>query len=207
MLTLFSWISDRYMTTPDLVLASTSVYRRALLEKLEIPFRCVAPHIDETPQYNEKAHQLVQRLALEKAQAVAKNNPLSWIIGSDQVCTINGNIVGKPDSASAAIAQLQAASGQKISFYTGLCLYDAAQDRFQLLAEPFHVHFRVLSLPQIERYIKAETPFDCAGSFKSEGLGISLFQQLEGRDPNTLIGLPLIALVDMLAAWGLELPL
>jgi septum formation protein len=195
------------MTTPDLILASTSVYRRALLEKLALPFRCVAPHIDETPQTGEEAIQLVQRLALEKAQAVAKTNTTSWIIGSDQVCTINGEIVGKPGSASAAIAQLQAAAGQKISFYTGLCLFDTALDRYQLLAEPFHVHFRALSLSQIERYVSAEKPFDCAGSFKSEGLGISLFQQLEGRDPNTLIGLPLIALVDMFAAWGLELPL
>ena len=195
------------MTTPDLILASTSVYRRALLEKLALPFRCIAPHIDETPQTGEEAIQLVQRLALEKAQAVAKENTTSWIIGCDQVCTINGEIVGKPCSASAAIAQLQAASGQKISFYTGLCLFDAALDRYQLLAEPFHVHFRTLSLSQIERYVSAEKPFDCAGSFKSEGLGISLFQQLEGRDPNTLIGLPLIALVDMFAAWGLELPL
>jgi MAF protein len=195
------------MITPDLILASTSVYRRALLEKLALPFRCVAPHIDETPQTGEEAIQLVQRLALEKAQAVAKENTTSWIIGSDQVCTINGSIVGKPGSASAAIAQLQAASGQKISFYTGLCLFDAVADRYQLLAEPFHVHFRTLSLSQIERYVSAEKPFDCAGSFKSEGLGICLFQQLEGRDPNTLIGLPLIALVDMFAAWGLELPL
>ncbi len=195
------------MTIPDLILASTSVYRRALLDKLALPFRCIAPHIDETPQTGEEAIQLVQRLALEKAQAVAKTNTTSWIIGSDQVCTINDKIVGKPGSAPAAIAQLQAASGQKISFYTGLCLYDAASERYQLLAEPFHVHFRTLSLLQIERYIRAEKPFDCAGSFKSEGLGISLFQQLEGRDPNTLIGLPLIALVDMFAAWGLELPL
>ena len=194
------------MITPDLILASTSVYRRALLEKLALPFRCVAPHIDETPQTGEEAIQLVQRLASEKAQAVAKENTTSWIIGSDQVCTINREIVGKPGSTSAAIAQLQAASGQKISFYTGLCLFDAALGRYQLLAEPFHVHFRTLSLSQIERYVSAEKPFDCAGSFKSEGLGISLFQQLEGRDPNTLIGLPLIALVDMFAAWGVELP-
>ncbi len=195
------------MTIPDLILASTSVYRRTLLEKLALPFHCAAPHIDETPQAEETALQLVQRLALEKARAVAKEHAGSWIIGSDQVCTINGKIVGKPGSASAAIAQLQAASGQKISFYTGLCLYDAVSARYQLLAEPFHVHFRTLSLSQIERYVSAEKPFDCAGSFKSEGLGISLFQQLEGRDPNTLVGLPLIALVDMFAAWGLELPL
>jgi septum formation protein len=195
------------MITPNLILASTSMYRRALLEKLGIPFSCVGPCIDETPLHGENAAQLVQRLALEKAQAVAKNNASSWIIGSDQVCTINGKIVGKPGSASAAITQLQAASGQKISFFTGLCLYDGTNERYQLLAEPFHVHFRILSLTQIERYINAETPFDCAGSFKSEGLGISLFQQLEGRDPNTLIGLPLIALVDMFAAWGFELPL
>lgn len=195
------------MNAPDLILASTSVYRRALLEKLALPFRCMAPHVDETPRQGESAEQLVQRLALEKAKEVASQNPGSWVIGSDQVCTINGMVVGKPDSESAAIAQLQAASGQRISFYTGLCLYDAAQARYQLLAELFHVHFRSLSSGQIKRYIKAEVPFDCAGSFKSEGLGITLFRQLEGRDPNSLIGLPLIALVDMLAAWELELPL
>ena len=195
------------MNAPDLILASTSVYRRALLEKLALPFRCMAPHVDETPRQGESAEQLVQRLALEKAKAVASQNPGSWVIGSDQVCTINGMVVGKPDSESAAIAQLQAASGQRISFYTGLCLYDAAQARYQLLAEPFHVHFRSLSSGQIKRYIKAEVPFDCAGSFKSEGLGITLFRQLEGRDPNSLIGLPLIALVDMLASWELELPI
>ncbi len=195
------------MNTPDLILASTSVYRRALLEKLALPFRCMAPHVDETPLQGESAEQLVQRLALEKAKAVASQNPDSWVIGSDQVCIINGAVVGKPGSESEAIAQLQAASGQRISFYTGLCLYDAAQARYQLQAEPFHVHFRTLSSEQIKRYIKTEAPFDCAGSFKSEGLGITLFRQLEGRDPNSLIGLPLIALVDMLDAWGLELPL
>lgn len=194
------------MKTPDLILASTSIYRQALLEKLALPFRCMAPLIDETPRPEESAEQLVQRLALEKAKAVAANNPASWIIGSDQVCTINGLVVGKPGSEPAAIAQLQAASGQRITFYTGLCLYDATQDRYQLLAEPFHVHFRALSSEQIKRYVKAEMPLDCAGSFKSEGLGITLFSQLEGRDPNSLIGLPVIALVDMLAAWGMELP-
>ncbi len=195
------------MNIPDLVLASTSVYRKTLLEKIAIPFRCVAPRVDETPQHTESAEQLVLRLALEKAQAVAEQNPESWIIGSDQVCTIDGEIVGKPGTESAAIAQLQAASGKRITFFTGLCLYDAIHQRYQLCAEPFHVHFRQLTTGQIQRYIKAEQPLNCAGSFKSEGLGITLFHQLEGRDPNCLIGLPLIALIDMLAEWGIELPL
>ncbi len=195
------------MKTPDLILASTSVYRRTLLEKLALPFRCMAPQIDETPKPGERAELLVRRLALEKAKAVAEQNPAGWIIGSDQVCTIDDVVVGKPGSETAAIAQLQAASGQRITFYTGLCLYDATQQRYQLIAEPFHVHFRTLSSEQIKRYVKAEMPLDCAGSFKSEGLGITLFSQLEGRDPNSLIGLPLIALVDMLAEWGIELPL
>lgn len=195
------------MSIPDLVLASTSVYRKTLLEKIQIPFHCVAPQINETPIDNETAEQLVQRLALEKAKAVAVQHPNSWVIGSDQVCSINGQIVGKPGTESAAIHQLQAAAGQRITFFTGLCLYDAVQQRYQLCAEPFHVHFRQLNTEQIRRYINAEQPLNCAGSFKSEGLGITLFHKLEGKDPNCLIGLPLIALVDMLAAWGIELPL
>ena len=195
------------MSIPDLVLASTSVYRKTLLEKIQIPFHCVAPQINETPIDNETAEQLVQRLALEKAKAVAVQHPNSWVIGSDQVCTINGQIVGKPGTESAAIHQLQAAAGQRITFFTGLCLYDAVQQRYQLCAESFHVHFRQLNTEQIRRYINAEQPLNCAGSFKSEGLGITLFHKLEGKDPNCLIGLPLIALVDMLAAWGIELPL
>ena len=123
------------MSIPDLVLASTSVYRKTLLEKIQIPFHCVAPQINETPIDNETAEQLVQRLALEKAKAVAVQHPNSWVIGSDQVCTINGQIVGKPGTESAAIHQLQAAAGQRITFFTGLCLYDAVQQRYQLCAE------------------------------------------------------------------------
>ncbi len=192
--------------TPPLILASTSPYRRQLLEKLRLDFSAEVPDCDETALPGETAPQLVQRLALEKARSVARRHRQAWVIGSDQVCSIDGRILGKPGSTDAAQAQLAAASGRRVTFYTGLCLYDAASGHYQLDCDPFHVHFRPLSADTIARYVAAEQPLDCAGSFKSEGLGICLFERLEGRDPNSLVGLPLIGVVDMLHAWGLRLP-
>jgi MAF protein len=181
-----------------LVLASTSRYRRSLLEKLGLPFICAAPDVDETPQPNESARSLVTRLAQAKAQALATTYPAHLIIGSDQVCVLNGQITGKPHTEDNAVAQLMLARGARVSFYTGLALYNSANGNLQIACEPFDVHFRHLTEAEIRRYIQLEQPLQCAGSFKSEGLGIALFERLEGRDPNALVGLPLIALCKML---------
>lgn len=185
-----------------LILASTSPYRRALLEKLGVDFLCTAPDTDETPKYGESATALVQRLALEKALSLTDKFPNSLIIGSDQVCVIDGNIVGKPGSVENAQRQLHAASGKIITFYTGLCVVNSHTMHREIICEPFHVHFRHLSDEEIRAYIELEMPLSCAGSFMCEGAGILLFSRLEGRDPNALIGLPLIALNEMLRKLG-----
>ncbi|BEO56010.1 Maf-like protein [Serratia marcescens] len=187
-----------------LLLASTSPYRKMLLEKLQLPFDCAAPQVDETPLPGESAEALVLRLATAKAQALALAYPEHLIIGSDQVCVIDGSITGKPHTEVNARAQLRQASGQAVTFYTGLALYNSLSKQLQALCEPFHVHFRALSEAEIAAYVRLEQPLNCAGSFKSEGLGIALFDRLEGRDPNTLIGLPLIALLEMLRAEGIN---
>jgi MAF protein len=188
-----------------LLLASTSPYRQQLLQQLQVPFTTDSPNIDESPNPNESAIELVQRLAKEKAQACAKNHPNHWIIGSDQVCVINQQIIGKPHTPEKAYQQLRQASGQAVTFYTGLCLLDSDNLTNQCLCEPFTVHFRDLTDQQIHRYIEKESPLNCAGSFKSEGLGIALFDHFEGRDPNTLIGLPLMALCQLLNNWDCDL--
>ncbi|MBS0056075.1 nucleoside triphosphate pyrophosphatase [Yersinia sp. Marseille-Q3913] len=189
---------------PQLVLASTSSYRRTLLEKLQLPFITAAPEADETPLQGEAADALVQRLALAKAQALAVRYPQHRIIGSDQVCVINGEIVGKPHNHANAVKQLQQASGQCVTFYTGLALLNTATGTINCLCETFDVYFRTLSEAEINGYLTREQPWNCAGSFKSEGLGITLFERLSGRDPNTLIGLPLIALTQMLIEQGVN---
>ncbi|KMK08011.1 Maf family protein [Pluralibacter gergoviae] len=181
-----------------LILASTSRYRRELLKKLEMPFKCVAPQVDELPLPGESPRQLVLRLAQAKAQALAADYPNNLIIGADQVCVLDGKITGKPHSEENARRQLRAASGHVVTFYTGLALYNSASGHLQTECEPFDVHFRQLSDVEIARYIEKEQPLNCAGSFMSEGLGITLFERLDGRDPNTLVGLPLIALCKML---------
>jgi len=181
-----------------LVLASTSPFRKELLQRLDIPFETASPDIDESPQPGETPEQLVARLSEQKARAVAKQFPDSLIIGSDQVATLDDNIIGKPGNHENAVKQLQNASGQRVVFYTGLCLLNTASGNTQTEVIPFSVTFRKLTDEQIENYLKKEQPYNCAGSFKSEGLGIVLFEKLEGNDPNSLIGLPLIALVDML---------
>ncbi|MCY4763077.1 Maf family protein [Klebsiella aerogenes] len=186
----------------NLLLASTSPWRRMLLEKLSLPFECTAPEVDETPQPGESARQLVVRLAQAKAQALASRFPQHLIIGSDQVCVLDGEITGKPHTEENAHRQLRKASGTIVTFYTGLALYNSANGHLQTECEPFDVHFRHLSDQEIEAYIRKENPLQCAGSFKSEGLGITLFERLEGRDPNSLVGLPLIALCQMLRREG-----
>ncbi|BED95801.1 7-methyl-GTP pyrophosphatase [Escherichia fergusonii] len=185
-----------------LILASTSPWRRALLDKLAVTFECAAPEVDETPLPGESPRHLVLRLAQAKAQSLAERYPAHLIIGSDQVCVLDGEITGKPLSEENARLQLRKASGNIVTFYTGLALYNSATGNLQTEVEPFDVHFRHLSDAEIDNYVRKEHPLQCAGSFKSEGLGIALFERLEGRDPNTLVGLPLIALCQMLRREG-----
>ena len=191
------------MSTP-LILASTSPFRKQLLEKLQLPFSCCDPDVDETVKANETPEELVLRLAKAKAAAGAKSFSKGLVIGSDQVAVINGQIIGKPLNRDTAIAQLTQASGQAITFYTGLAVHNADTAQVEALVEPFTVHFRQLSQQKICRYVDLEQPFYCAGSFKSEGLGIALFERLEGKDPNTLVGLPLISLIDLLHKQGVD---
>ncbi len=189
---------------PQLVLASTSPFRKQLLEKLRLAFVTDSPEIDESPKPGETPEALVARLAQEKAMAVAQRHPDSLVIGSDQVAVIDGEILGKPGNHLKAIAQLKAASGRRVTFLTALCLYNSATSDYQVEVVPFGVVFRELSESQIDNYLRAEQPYNCAGSFKSEAMGIALFERLEGEDPNTLIGLPLIRLVRMLEAEGIR---
>ncbi|MGF1694890.1 Maf-like protein [Vibrio lamellibrachiae] len=187
----------------QLILASTSPFRQQLLSKLSIPFETAQPDCDETPLPNESPEALVSRLSQVKATSCHVEKP-SLVIGSDQVCVIDGNIVGKPLNRDKAIAQLSAQSGKKITFYTGLTVYNSETKLCETIVDEFHVHFRQLSKRTIENYIDKEQPFYCAGSFKCEGLGIVLFNKLEGKDPNALIGLPLIELVSMLNSQGFD---
>ena len=189
-----------------LLLASSSVYRRDLLSRLRLPFTCSSPDIDESHRPGESALELVQRLSLEKAQALAASHPAHLIIGSDQVAVLNGQIIGKPHTFDKARQQLLNASGASVSFLTGLTLLNSQTGHYQTDCVPFTVHMRHLNAEQIERYLHAEEPYDCAGSFKAEGLGVSLFQRTEGDDATSLVGLPLIRLVDMLLAQGVAIP-
>jgi MAF protein len=189
-----------------LVLASSSPYRRELLTRLRLPFTWGAPQIDESRRPDEDAEALVHRLSLEKAQALSASHSQHLIIGSDQVAVLGSQIIGKPHTLERAREQLMAASGNSVTFLTGLTLLNSATGQQQTDCVPFTVHFRTLSEAQIMRYLNAEQPFDCAGSFKAEGLGISLFRSTEGSDSNSLIGLPLIRLVDMLQASGIDIP-
>lgn len=193
------------MTAPThrpLILASTSPFRRDLLARLGLPFTVQAPDADETPQPGEDAPVLVARLATRKAQTVARHHPAALIIGSDQAAVLDDQIIGKPGDHERAMAQLRRASGRTVTFYTGLCLLDSTSGQQQVAVELFRVVFRTLTEPRIESYLRREQPYQCAGSFKSEGLGIALFERLEGDDPSSLIGLPLIRLTRMLEAAG-----
>ncbi|MBD0785145.1 septum formation inhibitor Maf [Vibrio sp. Y2-5] len=185
------------MQNYQLVLASTSPFRQQLLKKLDIPFVTAQPNCDETPQTSESPQALVQRLAEQKARSCVVKTP-SLIIGSDQVCVIDGQIVGKPHTKQKAVEQLMSQSGKAITFYTGLALYNSETQKSQVTLDTFTVHFRPLKREMVERYVEKEMPLNCAGSFKSEGLGITLFDKLEGDDPNTLVGLPLIQLIQLL---------
>jgi len=188
-----------------LILASTSPFRKNILEKLNLPFTCAKPNIDETALPNETAIQLVERLAIEKAKAVAIEFPDALIIGSDQVALSEGNILGKPHNFENGLAQLTSFSNKAVEFHTGLCVFDSSTGKYFSLVELFTVHFNKLSTQEITAYLQTEQPYNCAGSFKSEGLGICLFEKLAGDDPNTLIGLPLIRLISLLKKHGLDI--
>ncbi|MFC3551231.1 Maf family protein [Lysobacter cavernae] len=190
---------------PSLILASTSRYRHELLARLRLPFDTARPDTDESPHPGEAPSALAQRLAFAKAAAIAPAHPRAWVIGSDQVAEFAGQALGKPGHRDAAITQLTAMSGQAVRFHTGLCLLRDGQPPLQAL-DCTTVHFRVLAPDEIARYVDAEQPYDCAGSFKSEGLGIGLFEAIETRDPTALIGLPLIATARLLRQAGFALP-
>jgi septum formation protein len=189
---------------PKLILASSSHYRKALLQRLGIPFETIAPFIDESRLDDETPAQLVKRLARLKAEAAGMDIPDALIIGSDQCAVIDGHLIGKPGNFERAFLQLKKACGNVVEFHTGLCLLDTSCNRYQLDEITFRVHLRDLSDEQLKRYLNREKPFDCAGSFKAEGLGIALFTRMEGDDPNALVGLPMIRLVSMLEQAGMS---
>ena len=191
------------MKNYQLVLASTSPFRQEILKKLQISFITAKPDCDETPISGETPQELVMRLAETKAKSCVVELP-SLVIGSDQVCVIDGEIIGKPHTREKAIEQLSRQSGKSITFYTGVTVWNSETQHADTRLDTFIVHFRDLTEQKIISYVEKEEPYWCAGSFKCEGLGIALFKQMEGKDPNTLIGLPLIDLVDMLDAQGVS---
>jgi len=197
--------SQETMPNPNLILGSSSPFRKMLLDRLMLPFDTASPEIDESPRPNETPLQLVERLAIEKAQEVAKNHAHSLVIGSDQVALHGDEIVGKPHTYERAVKQLQTASGKKIELFTGLALVNSSTGRLQSEVVPFTVHFKTLSERTIDQYLRKEEPYNCAGSVKSEGLGIALLERFDGDDPNALIGLPMIRLVTMLENEGFDL--
>jgi septum formation protein len=188
-----------------LILASTSPYRRELLQRLRLPFEAIAPHVDETPAPAEAPAALARRLALAKAQAVAKLHPQAVVIGSDQVADLAGQSLGKPGHHERAVAQLRQMSGRAVVFQTAVAVVCLAQGFAQEALAEVRVQFRELSDEEIEHYLRAEQPYDCAGSAKSEGLGIALLQSIASDDPTALIGLPLIRTCELLRAAGMEL--
>ncbi|TNF37075.1 MAG: septum formation inhibitor Maf [Gammaproteobacteria bacterium] len=193
------------MHTMKLILASTSPFRKQLLDRLDIPYETDSPNIDESPLADEDVVNMVKRLAEAKARAVASRHPNALIIGSDQSAVLNDTILSKPGTYDKAFQQLKNASGQKIIFQTGLCLLNSTTGQVQTCCVPYTVVFKQLTDGQIDHYLQKEQPYNCAGSFKSEGLGIALFERFEGDDPNALIGLPLIKLVEMLDKEGISI--
>lgn len=193
-------ISDR-----RIILASSSPYRKELLARLGVEFEVARPEVDETPLPGEKPSELVERLAVAKAEAISGRESRALVIGSDQAADHGGRIVGKPVDHADAVRQLEEASGRRIMLYTGLALVNTETGRIQTAVEPFEVTFRPLDRELIERYLRFEKPYNCCGSLRAEGAGISLLRSLRGDDPNALIGLPLIRLCDMLAAEGVRL--
>lgn len=188
----------------QLILGSSSPFRAEILAKLGLPFIKVSPDIDETSLAGEKPEQLVQRLSEQKAYKIAENHPDALIIGSDQVAVLEGQVLGKPGNHDNAMKQLLAASGKTVTFLTGLALLNSQTKRIQSVVETFKVGFKTLTESQIDFYLHQEQPYQCAGSFKSEGFGISLFSRLNGNDPNSLIGLPLIRLISLLEYEGVD---
>ncbi|MDR0780082.1 MAG: Maf family nucleotide pyrophosphatase [Pseudomonadales bacterium] len=187
-----------------LVLASSSPYRKTLLARLGLPFTCASPDVDETPLPHEQGLALSARLALSKARALAPRFPDALIIGCDQVCVRGATLAGKPGSREAARAQLIASSGRWVEFHTALVLLDAQSNTHQSAHDLYRVKFRPLDPEEIDRYLDREQPYDCAGGFKAEGLGINLFERMEGGDFHSLIGLPLISLCRLLRERGLN---
>ncbi len=193
------------MRAPNLILASSSPFRRELLARLQLPFTVVSPDVDETALPNELPEQTSLRLAEAKARKVAQSHPNSLIIGCDQVATLDGLQIGKPGNHQNAFKQLSLMRGRSVVFHSALCLYNAATHHMQAEVVPFTVQFRKLSDAQIENYLLKEQPYHCAGSAKSEGLGIAIIASMHGDDPNALIGLPLIRLIAMLENEGVEI--
>lgn len=189
-----------------LILASSSPYRRALLEQLGIPFVAAAPHLDETPQPAESPRATSLRLARQKAQKIALLHPTDLIIGCDQVAVLGNEIMDKPLTHARAVDQLQRASGQLLVFHTALCLFNAATGNLQQECVPVQVRYRKLDSDQIERYLQTDRPYDCAGSTKIEAFGITIVESVDCHDPTALIGLPLITLTRLLAQEGIALP-
>ncbi len=191
-------------SAPTLILASSSPYRQQLLQRLGVPFVAIAPNLDESPLPGETPKNLTLRLAQAKAQAIASLHPNAWVIGSDQSADLNGHIIGKPGTHAAALAQLKQMQGQAVVFHTSLCL--VGQNFCETIDVPTTVQFRKLPEPVLEQYLLLEKPYDCAGSAKSEGMGIILLEKIESEDPTALIGLPLIALTSLLHQAGIPLP-
>jgi septum formation protein len=195
-------------STPRLILASSSAYRRELLARLHLPFEAIAPHIDETPLSGEAPQETALRLARAKAAAIASRHPDALVIGSDQVATLDGEQIGKPGDHARALAQLQAMRGREVVFHTALCLWDGREPDPQRAAQvenvQVFVRFRDLPDAELDAYLRIEQPYDCAGSAKNEGLGIALLERIESRDPTALTGLPLIALTGMLRHAGVR---
>lgn len=200
----FTILRGSFIRHMDIILASTSPYRRKLLERLQIDFRCIAPQTDESPRPKEAPDALAQRLAIAKASEIATRHPGSVVIGSDQVASVDGHILGKPGDFEAAAKQLRACSAREVQFFTAVSLVCLHADHERVHVEPFSVVFRELQEAEIANYLHRDQPYDCAGSFKVESLGIALFERLAGNDPTSLEGLPLIALTSLLREVGVD---
>ncbi len=202
-------MSNLIANLPDIILASSSQTRQDLMNRLRLDYRCIAPEIDESPRGEMHADDLAQRLAFEKAQVIAQDHPHAIVIGSDQVAWREHapqDFIGKPLTVEKAIQQLQENSGKNVYFSTALSVQHLASGFEQTLVEHYHVKFRDLSLEEIQRYIEIDQPLYCAGSFKCESLGISLFEQMIGQDQTTLMGMPMIQLCQILRTLGISLP-